>query len=232
MSDRFVFIGLPHNGSLVPDAIHGLLSPSEGILFTIQTSGCSLLQYNFNKLLAQARSLKDPKPTHFVLHHADIVCQRGWLNVLMSEMESHQADVISAVSPIKSEEGLTSTGAFSEDMRELKRFTMRDLAKLPETFCAPEGRALAVNTALMMVDLRQPWIKDLVFRFEDAIEENETGLTVRCRPEDWLVSEFFHRAGARVFATRKVKLAHVGVKAYSNQGDWGTLETDEPKRFR
>lgn len=231
MSDR-VFIGLPHSGTITTDAFPGLCGASQSIEYGIERQGSSALTRNFNALLLQAR-LMQPRPTHWGLHHSDIVAPVGWLDTLMHEMKTHDADVISTIMPIKDIRGLTTTGAFSPDFTKIKRFTMQELEALPETFGVPKsGGALAVNTGLFIMRTDRPWFDELVFRFEDEITERDGHPLVLCRSEDWLMSEFLAKAGARVFVTRKVKAFHVGQYAYPNHVPFGTEEKDDFKWYR
>lgn len=231
MTSPIVFIGIPHSGVIATDALPGLMRASSSVMYGIERQGSSALTRNFNMLLLQCRQ-SNPHPTHFGLHHSDIVAQPGWLDILMGEMAKYDADVVSTVMPIKDERGFTTTGAFSDDFTKIKRFTMREIEALPETFTAPNGRALAVNTGLFVMRTDRPWFERLAFRFEDEIVERGGQQMVLCRSEDWLMSEFLAREGARVWATRKVKAYHVGQFAFPNQGGHGTEESEDPKWWR
>lgn len=232
MSDTVVFVGVPHSGTIAADSGDGLAQASErGVPYCIKREGSSALTRNFNALLLACRSMT-PRPTHFAMHHSDIVAQTGWLDVLLGELRAHDADVISTVMPIKDERGLSTTGAFSADFTKIKRFTMRELDATPWTFVAPPGRALAINTGLMLMRTDRPWFKDLVFRFEDEITERDGKPLVLCRSEDWLMSEFLAKAGAKVCVTRMPRAFHVGFKAWSNQGAWGTEKEEDGKWWR
>lgn len=82
-----------------------------------------------------------------------------------------------------------------------------------------------VNTGLLLVDLRQSWVEQAYFTIHDAVWQQEDGKFVcDVEPEDWFFSARAAELGARVFATRKVAVEHRGIKGYSNQGAWGTLE--------
>lgn len=231
MSD-LVLIGLPHSGTIAADSFDGLARASlNGVQYGIKKEGSSALTRNFNALLLACRSMT-PRPTHFGMHHSDIVAQEGWLDILLGELKAHDADVISTVMPIKDERGLTTTGAFNEDFTKIKRFTMHELQALPWTFTAPPGRALAINTGLMLMRTDRPWFNDLVFRFEDEIANKDGVDMVLCRSEDWLMSEFLAKAGAKVIVTRIPRAVHVGFRAWSNQGAYGTEKEEEGKHWR
>ncbi len=227
-----VFVGVPHSGTIVADAFDGLAKASlKGVPYGVVKEGSSAITRNFNQLLLTCRKMQ-PRPTHFAMHHSDIVAQEGWLDILLEEMRANNADVISTVMPIKDALGLTTTGAFNADFTKIKRFTMHELQALPWTFTAPPGRALAINTGLMLIRTDRPWFDDLVFRFEDEIVQRDGVDMVLCRSEDWLMSEFLAVRGARVFVTRIPRCAHVGGNAWSNQGAYGTEKEEEGKHWR
>ncbi len=228
-----VFVGLPHSGSIAADSFDGLAKASlKGVPYCIKKEGSSALTRNFNALVLACRQMRDPKPTHFAMHHSDIVAQEGWLDILLHELKAHDADVISTVMPIKDERGLTTSGAFNADFTKIKRFTMHELQALPWTFTAPAGRALAINTGLMLMRTDRPWFNDLVFRFEDEITQRDGVDLVLCRSEDWLMSEFLAKAGAKVCLTRIPRCAHIGFRAWSNQGAYGEVKEEEGKWWR
>lgn len=225
-----VFVGVPHGGSIVAEAHHGLAKASDSIPYGVSFEGSSGLTRNFNQLLLNCRNT--PGITHFSMHHSDIVAEPGWLDTLMRELKHHDADVVSTIMPIKDDRGLTTTGAFSADRRKIKRFTMRELEAMPATMTAPPGRVLAVNTGLFLMRADRPWFKQLVFRIEDDIVERDGATFVSFRSEDWLFSEFLATVGAKVCVTRMVKALHVGQRAFSNQGGWGTEKEEDGKWWR
>ena len=90
-----------------------------------------------------------------------------------------------------------------------------------------------INTGLLIVDLNfvealdRSKRKRLRFSGFDWLEDTEDGkLRARMFSEDWFFSRTAAELGAKVMATRKVKLAHIGQVEFTNQGDWGQLETD------
>lgn len=117
--------------------------------------------------------------------------------------------------------------------------------------CGYPGRPLLVNTGCLLVDLRKEWVRSVCFQVSSRLVWNlrQTGTklpgveppcwinervyvidrpdhveyTVLIDPEDWDFSRQAHAAGAKVFATRKVKLKHLGAGIYPNytvQGMW------------
>ncbi|MGD0781228.1 MAG: hypothetical protein ABSA30_00050 [Candidatus Aminicenantales bacterium] len=146
----------------------------------------------FNSLWANALNLAAAgEATHFAMLHADVAPQEGWLDILADELDRLQADLVSAIVPLKDARGVTSSGIGDpcDPWHPLKRFTMRELFAgeapnpkseirnkseiqnpkskiLPETFDAADagfpGGILLHNDGCMMADLRNP-----IFRQEN-----------------------------------------------------------------
>ena len=190
----------------------------------------SLLGYAFNFLWADAlNSRKTHGITHFLMIHADIVPIAGqaWLKTLLEEMEVMGADILSVVAPIKNTDGLTSTGIrFGAPFHPwmVKRYTMKEIFELPETFTHPQ---LVVNTGMMLVDIRKPWVEKIFFHIKDDMIRHEDGnFEPIVFPEDWNFSEEAKALGAKVFATRKVRIEHHGAQIFPNDAPWGAMSTD------
>lgn len=193
----------------------------------------SLLQFNFNEQWLHAVS---GGYDHFAMIHADVIAPPGWLNVFMRIMQEKDADVVSAVIPIKEPSGATSTAvevpdpiaSFPEHMKAI-RMNRRRLEQLPNTFCATDiegpGGAhydgpLLVNTGLWLADLSKPWVKKWEgFSIESRILWDEDPPVVTIDPEDWRFSRFLHAQGAKVYATREVPVKHVGPWGFEHRYD-------------
>lgn len=116
--------------------------------------------------------------------------------------------------------------------------TLREVETLPETFGVADvvdglslqdypNPALLANTGLMLVNLHAPKVEQLSFTINDWMWQREDGKFVcDVEPEDWFFSARAAELGLRVRATRKVKVEHIGSKAYPNYGGWGTLDRD------
>jgi hypothetical protein len=201
--------------------------------------GSSLLARGFNIAWHTAMEMKRrdrPEITHFAMLHADVVPEPGWVDILVEELEKHGADVVSAVVPIKDSKGLTSTAVeFPPDPFEVeRRLTMTEVMRLPETFGIEDvgyrdGRALLVNTGCFIADLSKPWCRDVCFTIRDDVQYTADGTpNVRCVPEDWGFSKWLHDRGAKVLATRRVKVHHHGGNdGYPNDSAWGEWSDDE-----
>lgn len=228
-----IYLGIPcHDGRLDKGHLESLLTYKSPHLRAVNVMSQSMLTKNFNTLFAHALNERKKGITHFAMLHSDVVPEKMWLDKLYKLMNEHQADVISAIVPIKSEHGLTSTG-FDEAIDGVedwyyrpKRLTMTEAYKEFEPTFTNEK--LLVNTGCMLIDIRKAWVEKIWFEFEDKIVEKEPGYFVPiCVPEDWNFSRRARAMGAKLFATREVLTWHMGGGAFSNSQAWGSLEHDE-----
>lgn len=192
----------------------------------------SLLANSFNQDWAMALALAARgQVTHFCMLHADVVPEPGWLGKLLEEMERTEAQVLSAVVRIKSEDGSVSVAVDEGDAWEPRRLTCQDLCELPETFsiddCGKPGDVLLVNTGCLLVDLRGGWAHETdddgclktYFTISDRIRPIDGGkYLVSVRPEDWNFSRMAAASGARVMATTCVTTSHRGLKDFGTAG--------------
>jgi hypothetical protein len=229
-----VFLGLPHYGDLAPAALAGLVQASpKGRLATMVLGGGSLLALGFNKLWCQALNERAQWGlTHFAMHHADIAAAPGWLDTLLDEMEKVGADVLSAVIPIKDQRGLTTTGVRDPNGGRIRRFTLREVEKLPPTFSVFDTpfphEWLMVNTGLFVARITEPWAEEVCFNIIDAILKDDDGqFKARALSEDWNFSGWCARKGLKVFATRAVPVGHFGKACYGNDQPWDDWEIDK-----
>lgn len=225
-----VFIGVPtHDGTIIAGLIPAIVNASSQGATMYRTRAHSLLAHNFNVLYCQALNgrRKPDEFTHFCLIHSDILPEAGWLGKMLDIMAENGAGVLSAVSPIKNMKGLTSTGVdrgTEDDPWMVQRLTLNEIHKLPESFTDPK---LVVNTGLMLVDIRQPWAEKVYFEIQDSIVKMPDGnFHARVHAEDWHFSRQVRALGGSVWATRAVKLAHVGRHEFMNAFAWGSCETD------
>jgi hypothetical protein len=228
-----VFLGLPHYSTVHAAALPGLMQASlEGHVSSVNLEGGSLLSLVFNRLWCRALNERSEKGyTHFAMHHADIQAPPGWVDVLLAELDKHQADVISAVIAIKDYRGLTSTG-YREDLGPITRLTVNEVNHLPETFSVhdihpqPHEKLLMVNTGLWLCRFTEDWVANVCFNICDGVIEKHGIYIPRCLPEDWNFSGFCGRAGLKVLATRKLRVLHHGDSAFPNDGTWGAWDVD------
>jgi len=223
-----VFLGVPTSDLKVnPDLIAAILQCSpKGILQGFRTHSYSCLTRNFNELFCAALNARKDGATHFCMLHSDVVPHGiGWLDVLSDEMERVEADVLSAVIPIKTSSGVTSTAIDepcegSDKNWRPRRLTMNEVYNdHPETFTHKD---LLVNTGLMLIDIRKDWVNDIWFEFEDMISRDAVGNFIAVNvPEDWNFSRRARKMGASIWATRKVACTHYGHIGYGNMFVFG-----------
>jgi len=231
-SEDRVFLAIPHYGEILPETLAAVCSCTQRRPPQIVTNGASLLAHNFNKLWCNA--LNDRKKnglTHFAMLHADVMPDPLWLDTLIDEMRRVGADVISCVVAIKDPRGLTSTGYQHPGTNNITRFTMAEVMALPETFdasaCPVASSILMVNSAVWVCDFTKPWVEDVCFNIRDKIAKTDLGEFVpMVLSEDWNFSGWCAEKGLKVFATRKVSVAHYGRIAFTTNKVWGELVTD------
>ena len=200
----------------------------------LKLTGSSILTHHFNNLWCAALNARETHGlTHFVMLHNDIVPQNAmasvWIDLLIDLMAEHDLDVLSAVSPIKDKNGLTST-AIDTDQWRPRRFTMTEIMGFSPTFTMQN---LLINTGLMAIRLDQPWSEKVCFHTHDRIvkinshDNKNEWFQAEVEPEDWAFSRWCNRQGLRIGATREVPLLHLGELPYANSAAWGTMTTDE-----
>ena len=248
MSDEpRVFVAMPAGGHVFFNAAKGLFTPSAKYPCTPVAYSISALASCFNRLWTAALTAQcRGEYTHFAMLHSDIEPEMGWVDTLMDELNEHKLDMISAVVPLKSDDGLTSTavGAIN-DIWNQRRLTMTEIFNLPETFtnkdlkpwmkgAKREGHVLLLNTGCWLCDLRKPqWHQydkhgnaRFCFTQKDRIRLKDEKLIVEFASEDWIWSRDCHNAGLKLGATRKVNVKHFGTTPYDNQSAWGSLKRD------
>ncbi|MCK5017059.1 MAG: class I SAM-dependent methyltransferase [Candidatus Peribacteraceae bacterium] len=184
--------------------------------------------------------------THVAMLHLDIAPEAGddsqvWLDTLIAEMDRLDLDYISAVSPLKDSRGLTSSGIGDPDNSwgAWRRFTMKDIYKLPETFTKEDidpERFLLHNSGCWVADMRKPiWYQPTpngdapaYFAFPERVYRDPlSGQWVHAREsEDWFFSRCMASMNAKTAITRKVRLTHIGKAGFPNKEPWGDWEHD------
>ena len=105
----------------------------------------SLLAQGFNTIWCHTLNMrrKTGKPDWFIMLHADIVpgCDT-WVSLLIAEATKYDADVMSAVVPIKNQQGLTSTavGVKGQKWGPRRRLTMTEVRPLAIMAAMSAGR--------------------------------------------------------------------------------------------
>ena len=218
----------------------------------IQQQDYSILCYNFNAMWCDMlnRRRKREDISHFCMIHSDICIldsENGginWLDTFVNLLEESKSDVLSVISPLKDERGVTSTGVFDEERQAVvKRFTIRELESMPTTFELDDVtnqykmyyHKLVVNTGLMLVKV-EDWCEKVFFHDRHYIlkvTDKETGVVEfipQVISEDWMFSVDVQKLGKVVKATKGLKIEHMGKCGYRNYGAWGTLLRDDLSR--
>jgi predicted O-methyltransferase YrrM len=197
--------------------------------------GTSLLPLCFNTLYCNALNARTADgATHFAMLHNDVVPCKGWLDILMEEMDAGGYDMVSAIVPLKNSKGLTSTGLGTDSPWNVRRLTMTEVFELPETFTADDvpyrygENPLVLNTGCWLMKIDTPWADSLFFRQQDEIawSMSDQKFAPQSIGEDWDFSRQLHSRGCRIAATRKVPLFHERDE-FHNHSAWGEWTTDE-----
>lgn len=216
------FVAVPtYNGWVSIGTMTSILTATAGTPIKLGTGANSILPDQFNKMwLAGLESGAD----WFAMIHADIQAEPLWLDKLIDIANTEQAEVVSCVVPIKSDENLYSTGLGQPNKPVHFRLTGDHLAKLPQTFDGATVRRtfdqaghLAVNTGCWVARLNQPWNTNVCFRFRTRVDY-VNGIT-QVLPEDWDFSGQLAEMGLRYLATRAVRISHFGETQWTNKID-------------
>lgn len=241
-----VFIGCPtYNGLADANSLASVFCFGTQRPYIWERGTCSLLALNNNILWCHAlQQRRENGVKWFAMLHADIVPKATyWLDTLIEELEAHDADVMSAVVPIKDPRGLTSTAIDNpRDPWEIHcRLTTKQVnhPEFPKTFdilgavagllSLPEPlkvdapvSTLLVNTGCFVCRIDKPWAEAVRFHIEDRIIPLGDGaFKAQVQPEDWLFSRQVASLGGRVFATTKVPLTHRGNADFDSDETWG-----------
>jgi hypothetical protein len=172
--------------------------------------------------------------------HDDVRPSPGWIDVLIDELDRTGADVVSAVVAIKDDRGLTSTGIRNCQTGAIRRLTMTEVLRLPETFgvdevtdagirLPEEDEILVVNTGLWVCRWDPAWRERMPgFQSIDRVKRADDGTWhAPSLSEDWWFSEWCARRGLKLRATRKVLAVHTdGARDFPNDRAWGTWPED------
>lgn len=214
------------------------MTPTQERLTFYMPRQTSLLAAGYNHLWCQAQNLREKHDLRwFAMLHSDIVPEDFWVDKLIAEALKHDADVMSAVVPIKEASGVTSTAISGpDDFTRFTRLTMKQIwhPSMPDTFDIRQLMAgrnfgfdlsrtlLLVNTGCFVCRLDRPWCERVHFTIRDEVRRQVGGaLTAHVEPEDWYFSRRVAEEGGKVMATRVVKLEHMGGMSYKSNTVWG-----------
>ena len=228
-----VFLGVPlYDGRTDFGTTVGLMGATlAGLAVTVCGRRAALgPAYTANELWSRALNARARGVTHFAMLHADVRPEPGWLDVLLNVLDREDADVVSAVIPIKDDKGLTSTAVDNppDQKRAPRMLTLAEVHDLPRrTFDAADtgfpGKILCVNTGCWAARLDRPWCEAISFAIHTRIVRRPNGtFETVYYPEDWDFSTQLARHGARVLATLEVRLTH-GDDRCTNAEPWGTV---------
>lgn len=243
---RALYLGLPTRPGVKASDRIAIQRPTTRRNLKASRASGSLLNLNFNRCWANALNARATAGVkYFCMQHDDVVPEVDWADTLIDELERTGADVLSVVLPLKDERGLTSTTVRNPFTQEMRRLTMREVFRLPETFDAADVAAagistcplppfareiLLVNTGLWVCRFDAEWVEKFPgFRngFDGIVKRPDGVYVAQCFPEDWTFSAWAQRAGLKVRATRIVAALHCdGDVQYRNDEPWGTCETD------
>lgn len=241
-----VFIGIPSHKVeiLAGTKVAVQIAASKNLKIQDQTLGLSLLAKNFNELFCTAWKRDFD---YFVLLHSDImVCHPShfsggsWVDLLVKQANENGLAALSAVVPIKSQAGHTSTALqlSANNPYNMRRLTVRESNRLKQPFinradlCSlfkvSEEKAgpLFINTGCLLMDLRNfDWAgcRWPGFEIDDKIvwDKNRNQPQTYTVPEDWKFSRWLDDQGWAYGATNELEIHHYGTVPFINRGDWG-----------
>lgn len=230
-------LAMPHRGTMHVGAAQAFFAQATNGKVNVMAMphSHSILERNFNTLWCAGLNLRqEHRPRYFAMLHDDVVPEAFWLDKLIAELELYEADVMSAVIPIKNGCGLTSTAVgdpANEWSTELRRITLREAHELPVTFGREDidwpdsPAALLVNSGCWVCRFDSDWVEKITFRTESRNLLVDGQWEPQCFPEDWAFSVDAHNLGLKVMATRAVALFHER-ENYPNNVPWGNWSED------
>lgn len=201
----------------------------------VNTSETSSNTGGFNNLWCEALNDRKHGLTHFAMIHVDVVAEHGWLDKMIELMDKYCADVMSAIIPIKSRAGFVSTaidqsnGAAmgTKEHYDISALNLHEVHRMADKTFTDEN--ILINTGLMLVDMRKPWVEKMCFRFENDIIKIGDEFKPFQVSEDWHFSREAKKLGAKLYATREISVKHMGRAAYVNSQPWGTAGSEKEK---
>lgn len=247
MESKNIFLGTltlnDHLHSRMARAFFSHATKQHNLLIRCQPG--SLLANSYNTLWAQALNLRAQHGlTWFAVLHADIAPEDWWLDKLIDIAETNNADLLSAIVPIKESSGVTSTAISGvDDFMGRIRLTQSQIHRpeIPPTFDidklriamqlvpkqyhvpVPDNARLLVNTGCFVCRLDSEWSTNVEFTINDRMPwYADIGFRPEVEPEDWYFSRRVAELGGRVMATREVVTQHFGGISYDSSKQWGS----------
>ncbi len=234
-----VMLALPNAGSFMPCCVSAVFVATRSHRLALVPHQFNQLPHNFNVCWCNALAQQEVMGlTHLAMLHHDIRMSELWLDVLLSEQDRTNSDVMASVVAIKDTRGLTTTGLRRPGLWGTRRFTMTEIMKLPETFdihdvweaglAEHDDEYLAINTGAWVCRFpANGWPAEFpAFESHTRIRTREGQRVPEFDSEDWLFSDWLNMRELKVCATRKVGTWHQGVAEFGNQEAHGSLQTD------
>jgi hypothetical protein len=235
-----VFLGCPtHDGRLHAGAARGIYyTPSKLHSVSPWIVQDSLLPTSCNNLLVSAIS---SSADWLAILHSDVDPEPNWIDALIHIAESHLADFVSAVVPIKDDRGVTSTAiAGTSNTGCFARLTQSQVRhpSFPDTFGIMEAAEalcqlpnelrvvncprifLLANTGCMIYRIAH-WRPGVKFSNEDDIAVVGGRVEAVWQSEDWFFSRSIAERGGKVLATKSLRVRHWGTMAFDSHSIWG-----------
>lgn len=247
-----VFLGCPtHDGRMDQGCATSFFTrASRDRAVITQVTQCMAVATASNVLWADALNARDavhddiPDVCWFAMLHSDISPGPYWVDKLIQEAEMHDADLVSAVVPIKCDDGITSTAMTNPDnpLQNWCRLMIRQVnhESFPRTFDAdmardalaalpremavhcPSGAKLLLNTGCMVVRLDRPWCEEVWFEQFDRIAKIDGRWQMMALSEDWTFSRKVAERGGKVMASTVLDLYHKGIYEWPSRArDFG-----------
>lgn len=197
--------GKPTQHELIPDPISG-----------------SLLPRVFNESLGKAVCRGCD---WFVMLHADVSAEPGWLTKMLTVAYRTGADVLSAVVARKDDREISSTGIHTP-AEEYRSLTLRECHEqcgqafdVDDPYLRQQGATtLLLNTGLLCMRLGRPWLKRWHgFQIRSRIVWGEKQTRIDTVGEDWDMSEQLAALGCKLMATTCCQTHHWGAQVYESQ---------------
>jgi hypothetical protein len=160
----------------------------------------------------------------FCMLHADLAAEPGWLVKMLRVAKETDADVLSAVVPVKDERHLTST-AVHTSMEQYRKLSLDECHQQCSTsfdiddphLQAMGATSLLLNTGLMLMRLDRPWLKQWDgFQIRSRIIWGGDETVIDTTGEDWDMSEQLNALQCRLVATTAVRVHHFGCAVYDS----------------
>ena len=247
-SRTHVLFSIPHNGQVAAGVLTSMRGASlKGIPYNFSSPIRSYHVYNFNRAWCDALNA-NPRPEFFVMHHADVMAEPGWMDKLVDLMDRHpNIDIISCNILIKDNSKEFSTAIYKGDEKsgEIIRMSVAELEALPPTFSLNDVQEkfpekykdgiLCLNTGLWICKFRDagridvdypdgtsaniPWTENFCFKMIDAIVKSPDGkFHPHGMSEDWQASLDWHVMGVEYLATSEIMVHHFGGQGWSYGG--------------